>query len=497
MTFTPLLREGKNMSTLTTFLDRFEKNIQEICELNEIRKQLEARHRAFQSAIYTAFNSPPKTSESAEDYVRRMAADKTALEGRRRELVAITTAIDENPLPRSSDETYEEYALRLGDYLAGIIKALSSRGQFDGETTEFLRKVLSERQLSATAIAERDARIARLETRESELNDLHDTIDSLPGFPMQPPETYAEYLQRLAAANTLNDERATAMDNHLQAIEKAILKADAFRKLPKESFAEYITRLAADRARLAADLEHLKESTQETTQRLRAQLDGNNQQYAESMAVIDDLRKQRDEWTEHKYLVHFEPGAHGLSWAVVDKGVIAEISPFLSGSDVRGLSAPKPQIGLWFTRVVHKPCPNSLQSMQVEMPVVIRAIENAEAAKAAVNMDAEISKLATERDNFRARWEESLAERDRAVDEARRTSETNQALHGEVTLRSQILARIMIDPSTDKLFNDREWNAAARKVLIEARGMVSDTPSDHARERYASEVKEMLRPYAE
>ena len=83
------------------------------------------------------------------------------------------------------------------------------------------------------------------------------------------------------------------------------------------------------------------------------------------------------------------------------------------------------------------------------------------------------------------------------MDEARRTSETNQALHGEVTLRSQILARIMIDPSTDKLFNDRNWNAAARKVLIEARGMVSDTPSDHARERYASEVKEMLRPYAE
>jgi len=139
MTFTPLLREGKNMSTLTTFLDRFEKNTQEICELNEIRKQLEARHRAFQSAIFTAFGGPPWTGESAEDYVRRMAADKTALEGRRRELVAITTALDENPLPRSSDETYEEYALRLGDYLAGIIKALSSRGQFDGETTECVK----------------------------------------------------------------------------------------------------------------------------------------------------------------------------------------------------------------------------------------------------------------------------------------------------------------------------------------------------------------------
>lgn len=339
------------MSNLTTFLDRLEKKTEEICELNEIRKQLEARHRAFQSAIYTAFNSPPKTSESAEDYVRRMAADKFALEGRRRELVAITTAIEEIPLPRPDDESYEQYILRLGDYIRAVSSALNELGQCDGETiADSIHRVRRERNNAERKMADladshartteqANAKIAKLETRESELNSLHDAIEALPGFSMQPQESYAEYLQRLAAANKLNDERATAMDNHLQAIEKAILKADEFRKLPKESFAEYVTRLAADRARLAAALEHLTASTQETTQRLRDQLDINNTlntQLADSRKAVD---------------------------------------------------------------------------------------------------------------NFRARWEESLAQRDRAVDEAR--------------------------------------------------GMVSDTANDRARELYVSEVKEMLRPYGQ
>jgi len=369
MTFTPLLREGKNMGILTTFLDRLEKKTEEICELNEIRKQLEARHRAFQSAIYTAFNSHPKTNESAEDYVRRMAADKFALEGRRRELVAITTAIEEIPLPRPADESYEQYILRLGDYIRAVSSALKELGPCDGETiADSIHRMRRERNNAerkmaeledshARTIEQANARIAKLETRESDLNALHDAIESLPGFPMQPPESYAEYLQRLAA-------------------DRAALK----------SYNEDGSKELAD--------------AREKNHRLRDVLDRSNQDESESRAMI-------------------------------------------------------------------------------------------------ANLEAQLAEASKERDNFRARWEESLAERDRAVDEARRTSETNQALHGEVTLRSQILARIMIDPSTDKLFNDREWNAAARKVLIEARGMVSDTPSDHARERYASEVKEMLRPYAE
>ena len=336
MTFTPLLRDGKNMSTLTTFLDRFEKNIQEICELNEIRKQLEARHRAFQSAIYAAFNSPPKTSEPAEDYVRRMAADKFALEGRRRELVAITTAIEEIPLPRPDDESYEQYILRLGDYIRAVSSALKELGPCDGETiADSIHRVRRERNNAerkmadlvdshARTIEQANARIAKLETRESELNALHDAIESLPGFPMQPPETYAAYLERLAV----------------------------------------------DRARL----------------------DG------ATIAKLRELDTQRIELEDQ---------------LIGERATIA-------------------------------------------------------------NLEAQLAEASKERDNFRARWEESLAERDRAVDEARRTSEANQALQGEVTLRSQILARIMIDPSTDKLFNERDWNAAARKVLIEARGMVAE-----------------------
>ena len=235
MTFTPPLREGKHMSNLTTFLDRLEKKTEEICELNEIREQLEARHRAFQSAIYTAFSAPPKTSESTEDYVRRMAADKTALEGRRRELVAITTAIDEIPLPRPEDESYEQYILRFGDYIRAVSSALKELGPCDGETiADSIHRVRRERNNAerkmadladshARTIEQANAKIAKLETRESELIALHDAIEYLSGFPMQPQESYAEYLQRLAAANKLNDERATATDNHLQAIEKAIL----------------------------------------------------------------------------------------------------------------------------------------------------------------------------------------------------------------------------------------------------------------------------------
>jgi hypothetical protein len=452
-----------NAKTMSAILEHMDAKSVRICMLDEKLRKADEMFRQWKTLLGL---DAKLTGPEVEEAIKRMNFDRSTLQTNYQHHVQLQRALDSLvDLPRLTDESYSAYAYRVGRVLADRT----------GRGTELA--ALADKRLNDLAALH--IKLAKLETRESELNALHDTIESLPGFPMQPPESYVEYLQRLASANKLNAERATAMDGHLQAIEKAILKADAFRKLPKESFAEYITRLAADRARLTAALDHLTASTQETTQRLREQLDGNNQQYAESMAVIDDLRKQRDEWTQHKYLVHFEPGAHGLSWAVVDKGVITEISPFLSGSDVRGLSAPKPQIGLWFTRVVHKPCPNSLQSVQVEMPVVIRAIENAEAAKAAVSMDAEISKLATERDNFRARWEESLAERDRAVDEARRTSEANQALQGEVTLRSQILARIMIDPSTDKLFNERDWNDAARKVLIEARWMVSDTPSDN------------------
>jgi flagellar biosynthesis GTPase FlhF len=62
--------------------------------------------------------------------------------------------------------------------------------------------------------------------------------------------------------------------------------------------------------------------------------------------------------------------------------------------------------------------------------------EEAESRATIANLESQLAEASKERDNFRARWEESLAERDRAVDEARRTSEANQAL--QVQLQATI-----------------------------------------------------------
>jgi len=401
MTFTPLLREGKNMGILTTFLDRLEKKTEEICELNEIRKQLEARHRAFQSAIYTAFNSHPKTNESAEDYVRRMAADKFALEGRRRELVAITTAIEEIPLPRPADESYEQYILRLGDYIRAVSSALKELGPCDGETiADSIHRMRRERNNAerkmaeledshARTIEQANARIAKLETRESDLNALHDAIESLPGFPMQPEEKYAEYLQRLAA------DRAHHAD---------------------------------ERSRLFTDLEHLKASSAQTLERLRSQLDQNNEQYASERAknqlLIDQLQNTCSS---------------------------EELAEALRERDQARRELADEKAGM-----------KTQQSLLCDaLTMRDKAQEKAQTAIA-------------EREHFRAKWDASLKARDSAQDEARRTRETNEALQGQLTLRSQIIARVMMDPATNKLFNERDWSDAARKVLIDARGMSID-----------------------
>ena len=81
----------------------------------------------------------------------------------------------------------------------------------------------------------------------------------------------------------------------------------------------------------------------------------------------------------------------------------------------------------------------------------------------------------TARDTLRRQWDASLKARDAAQDEARRTREINEAMQLQLTLRSQIIARVMMDPATDMLFNERDWSDAARKVLIDARAMCSDT----------------------
>ncbi len=79
-----------------------------------------------------------------------------------------------------------------------------------------------------------------------------------------------------------------------------------------------------------------------------------------------------------------------------------------------------------------------------------------------------------EREHFRAKWDASLKARDSAQDEARRTREANESLQGQLTLHSQVIARLMMQPGTDKVFAEIDWSDAARKVLIDARALCGD-----------------------
>lgn len=72
------------------------------------------------------------------------------------------------------------------------------------------------------------------------------------------------------------------------------------------------------------------------------------------------------------------------------------------------------------------------------------------------------------------------AARMRLAEESSKARETNEALQGQLTLRSQIIARVMMDPATDKLFNERDWSDAARTVLIDARALCGDTAEANA-----------------
>lgn len=315
-----------NAKTMKVVLESTAQSTQAICNLKELLAESSARIDSLKRLI----GCGNMDAEQTEKAIKDMIAERSELLSVRRQSIALTGVLDAvGDLPREPGETTTSYAERL-------VKVFVARS---GAAAEY--QALAEKRLND--LAELHIKIAKLETRESELIALHDAIEYLSGFPMQPQESYAEYLQRLAA----------------------------------------------DRAQLA-------EAVQNTC---------SNGELAEALRERDkartELASEREQLTTHKLLqlnlVHQRDGA-------------------------------------------------------------------LDAAKSAQS----------ERDNFRARWEESLAERDRATEEARRTSEANQALQHEVTLRSQILARIMIDPSTDKLFNERDWNDAARKVLIEARGMVSD-----------------------
>ena len=115
---------------------------------------------------------------------------------------------------------------------------------------------------------------------------------------------------------------------------------------------------------------------------------------------------------------------------------------------------------------------DKLQGMQDEIREWILQVEQARKERDKAREEA--TTAIAEREHFRAKWDASLKSRDSAQDEARRTRETNEALQGQLTLHSQVIARLMMQPGTDNVFAEIDWSDAARKVLIDARGMAID-----------------------
>lgn len=85
-----------------------------------------------------------------------------------------------------------------------------------------------------------------------------------------------------------------------------------------------------------------------------------------------------------------------------------------------------------------------------------------------------VSTLVRERDDAHAATEKVRNERDEArADVDKATLQTVHNLEGELSLHQQVIARLMMQPGTDKVF-DLDWNASARKVLIDARELCGD-----------------------
>jgi hypothetical protein len=86
-----------------------------------------------------------------------------------------------------------------------------------------------------------------------------------------------------------------------------------------------------------------------------------------------------------------------------------------------------------------------------------------------------VSTLVLERDDAHAATEKVRNECDEArADVDKATLQTVHNLEGELSLHQQVIARLMMQPGTDKVF-DLDWNASARKVLIDARALCGDT----------------------
>ena len=82
-------------------------------------------------------------------------------------------------------------------------------------------------------------------------------------------------------------------------------------------------------------------------------------------------------------------------------------------------------------------------------------------------MAAEVAQLRTQLDAANRRLLNAQADNELLTGQ-------RQIVEGELSLHQQVIARLMMQPGTDKVF-DLDWNASARKVLIDARALCGDT----------------------
>lgn len=483
------------MSNLTTFLDRLDKKTAEICELNALIKQREDKHSAFQSVVFNAFSGPPKKGESSEDYVLRIAADKATLELRRRELVGIITAIDELPLPKADDESYEQYVLRLGDYLRAITSALKSLGPCDGETVaDSIYRVRRERndaerkvgELSLShslAMEKAAAEIEKLGKRDAELLALYDVVESFPAFPMQPAETYSEYLRRLQARLvTLTSDLARLVaqietGNGEYAAERAknqLLTDQLQNTCSSEELADALRERDQARRELADEKAGMK--TQQSL--LRDALTMRDKAQEEAKTAVAEREHFRAKWDaslksrdsaqdEARRTRETNEALQGQLTAVVaDNAKQRQLDRVISEATLR-------------TALLVVKCLHSC----AELGVIIDASDWGDECGRVIEM----AKAATDDDDlileadFAEKWASRISDPMKRC--ARLATEHTALLNrvssvsrleGELSLHLQIIARLMMQPTIAPMINALEWNGSAQQVLKVARGMFGD-----------------------
>lgn len=85
-----------------------------------------------------------------------------------------------------------------------------------------------------------------------------------------------------------------------------------------------------------------------------------------------------------------------------------------------------------------------------------------------------LHRMAAEVDQLRTQLDAANRRLLNAQGENQLLTSQRQIVEGELSLHQQVIARLMMQPGTDKIF-DLDWNASARKVLIDARALCGDT----------------------